>query len=103
MMNYETRNLTADESATLLRNLTIRLGTHSRAEQALVVIAEMGAGVFMATQSTMKIGERVALKGDEQWTGAVTAVGKGVHVVWDHQPDAGEIESWADELVRIVK
>jgi len=50
----------------------------------------------------MTIGDRVAMKGDEQWTGTVTSIGKGVNVVWDHQPDAGEIECWPDELVTIT-
>lgn len=44
---YVTRNLTVDESAALMRKLGLAVG-HTTAEQALRVIAELGAGIFMA-------------------------------------------------------
>lgn len=41
-----TRNLTVDESETLLRKLVIALGTYPAAHAALRVISENGCGVF---------------------------------------------------------
>lgn len=45
-----------------------------------------------------EVGDRVAMRGDEQWVGTVAEVAEyfedGVRVVWDHQPDADE--DWCD-------
>ena len=49
---YTTRNLTVDESAALLRKLSIAVG-HNAAQSALSVIAEFGAGVFMAEEVSL--------------------------------------------------
>lgn len=49
MTDYNTRSLTVEETAKLIRKLTIAIG-HKQATQALMVIAEMGAGIFMAQE-----------------------------------------------------
>lgn len=48
-MEYTTRNLTADESARLMRSLHLTLGTVEQAHAALRVIANAGCGIFVAT------------------------------------------------------
>ena len=48
---YATRNLTDEESAALMRKLTVAVG-HTTAQSVLRVIAEFGAGVFMADEVT---------------------------------------------------
>jgi hypothetical protein len=49
-MDYITRNLTFEESATLMQHLTVSIG-HAAAMDALSVVADMGAGVFMAKEA----------------------------------------------------
>lgn len=51
MTEWHTRSLTIDESAALMRKLTIEIG-HNQANKALRVIADMGAGIFMAKERT---------------------------------------------------
>lgn len=48
MTEYKTRNLTVDETSKLMRQLTISLGSHTLATEALRVIAANDCGVFKA-------------------------------------------------------
>lgn len=46
------------------------------------------------------LGDTVVLRDDTQWTGQIMGVGHGeVAVLWDHQPDAGNIWVNADAIV----
>jgi hypothetical protein len=47
---YETRNLTAEESAALVRGLTLATGKHRLAMAALGIIAQQGLGIFVAKE-----------------------------------------------------
>lgn len=54
--NWKTRELTPEESQTLIRRLTIELGSATLAETALRVVGQCGAGIFMATEVKKKAG-----------------------------------------------
>jgi hypothetical protein len=45
---YKTRNLTADESAALMRGLNLKLGRHDLVQSVLRVLADQGLGIFVA-------------------------------------------------------
>ena len=49
--DYKTRNLTVEESATLVRNLHLTLGRMDLVNAALRVVADLGAGIFMAEET----------------------------------------------------
>jgi hypothetical protein len=49
IMEYTTRNLTADESAKLVRGLHLALGKTHLVDAALRVIVDQGLGIFAAT------------------------------------------------------
>lgn len=50
MPEYTTRNLTVEESAALVRKLHLALGKSHLVDAALRVVADMGLGIFAATE-----------------------------------------------------
>lgn len=52
MNGYKARNLTPDESAKLMRELHLALGSFKAAETACRIIGEAGLGIFAAEPAT---------------------------------------------------